>query len=130
MASSMRIELTENQTVYLPGDMLSGNLSWEVGPGAERICLRLFWFTSGRGTQDIEVEEEQEWGLSGRVSGSERFQFDLPAEPYTFSGKLISVTWALEAVVFPGEQSERAEFVMSPSGQEIKLDAIEEPASC
>ena len=129
MASSLTIKLEKDPTVYLPGERLSGRIDWSVSADAKGVCLRLFWFTSGRGTQDIQVEEELDWDVTNGSTGSETFHFDLPAEPYTFSGKLISLTWALEAVVLPGEESEKVEFVVSPSGQAIELQAIEDPAS-
>ena len=53
------------------------------------------------------------------------FTLPLPREPYSFSGTLISVTWAIELIVEPGEHVERREFVLSATGQEITLGSVD-----
>jgi len=47
------------------------------------------------------------------------FRFALPEGPYSFSGKLISIIWAIELILEPGPSVERREIVMSPSGREV-----------
>ena len=49
------------------------------------------------------------------------FTLPLPREPYSFSGTLISLTWAIELIVEPGGRVDRCEFVMSGTGHEIAL---------
>ena len=49
------------------------------------------------------------------------FSLRLPREPYSFSGKLISLVWALELIVEPGSNVTRQELVMSASGKEVVL---------
>ena len=59
---------------------------------------------------------------------SARFSFTLPHEPYSFTGRLIALTWALEAVLLPSDNtSERYEFDLTPDGQKITLNAVEKP---
>jgi hypothetical protein len=57
-------------------------------------------------------------GLTGRGG----FRFKLPDSPYSFSGKLVSLAWAIEAVAQPGERSARAEIVIAPGGKEVRLE--------
>ena len=45
----------------------------------------------------------------------------LPSAPYSFSGKLVSLIWALELVAFPGETSTRVDITMAPDGKEVVL---------
>jgi hypothetical protein len=55
------------------------------------------------------------------VQGRRAFRFVVPEEPYSFSGKLISLTWALEAVAQPGERMGRRELVVGPGAREVVL---------
>ena len=55
------------------------------------------------------------------VQGEQRVKFTLPAAPYSFSGKLISLIWAVELVADDSD-SARWEFVLGPDGAEILLD--------
>ena len=128
MPEPFDIQTDYNNTEFTPGDTLSGTLTWNLPGGTESIALRLFWFTSGRGSQDIESVDELTWPISPtRLQGHEKFSFTLPTEPYSFSGKIISLTWALEAVAMPEETSTKKEFTLTPNGQEIVLPSITEP---
>jgi len=49
------------------------------------------------------------------------FRFRLPEGPYSFSGKLISLLWAIEVVASPGDMAGRAGIVVSPSGREVVI---------
>ena len=80
----------------------------------------MIWFTRGKGTQDVGVVNQRTIASPGRI-GNQRFDFKLPEGPYSFSGKLISVVWALELVTPKGKDSARAEFSLSPTGSEIEL---------
>ena len=49
----------------------------------------------------------------------------LPQEPYSFTGTLIALSWALEAVALPNEEnSERYTFELTPDGQAITLTPV------
>ena len=49
------------------------------------------------------------------------FSLALPRQPFSFSGKLISLEWALELIVEPGSNVARETFVLSPTGSEVVL---------
>ena len=52
------------------------------------------------------------------------FSWELPAAPYSFAGQLITLAWAVE-VVDENEQSlDLVPFLLSPSGEELQLEAI------
>jgi hypothetical protein len=55
------------------------------------------------------------------MMGQEKFEFALPEGPQSFSGKLISLIWAVELVVEKSKESQRIEFVLSPFDAEIVL---------
>lgn len=86
---------------------------------------RLFWYTRGKGTQDVVVVQEETFPAPG-AQDERKFSFRLPAGPYSFSGRLISLLWAVEVVVQPGDESGRTEFTVSPTGDEIRIAPVEE----
>jgi hypothetical protein len=53
--------------------------------------------------------------------GSKDFSFTLPDGPYSFSGKLISLVWAIELTCSGGSEAIRREVTVSPMRQEIIL---------
>lgn len=56
-----------------------------------------------------------------QMNDDRAFSLALPRQPYSFSGKLISLVWALELIVEPGANVARQAFVMSASGREVVL---------
>ncbi len=119
---SIKTEL--DNLAYTPGETLRGEVTWEIdvmknSDGGE---IRLFYYTSGKGTQDVEMIKTL--AVDAREpAGSQKFEFQLPAEPYSFSGKLVSLIWALEFQMLESDETKRLEFMMSPSGREIDLYA-------
>lgn len=116
------IEVELDEANLLPGQKLTGTVSWALDEPAETMELRLFWYTRGKGSTDVGVVKVQRFDVAG-VEGSHRFRFILPDAPYSFSGKLISLVWAVEAITSPGERSGRCELVMAPGGREVVLRA-------
>lgn len=103
------IALKLDRNSFKPGEMLEGE-----APGGAGLEVRLFWYTEGKGTQDLEVVATQTLDAAGR------FRLKLPAAPYSFSGKLISLIWAVE-VVGHSDGAPREELLVSPDGAEILL---------
>ena len=97
---------------FAPGERLKGHVSFTNAASAE---LRLFYYTEGKGTQDIEVIQTLQLQSPGA------FEFQLPPGPYSFSGKLVSLSWALELIITPGDEIARLEFIVSPTAEEIDL---------
>jgi hypothetical protein len=125
MIDSLTIRLSDERKAFEPGDELTGTARWDLEAPPRRVLLRLFWFTQGKGTKDVGVVEMVPFE---KPSASEQrsFRLRLPAAPYSFSGKLITLTWALELVVEPSEEVTRLEFVMAPGGQEVRLGSFED----
>lgn len=120
---SLHIATMDKRTAFRPGEVLEGVLGWLFADAApEALELRLFWFTRGKGTQDVGVHKNLRLE-SPPAEGKRSFRLRLPHAPYSFSGKLISLTWALEFVAEPSGAVERLEIVLSPSGAEIELGA-------
>lgn len=110
----------DNRLAFRPGEVLRVAVLWALPRAPERLEARLFWFTRGKGTPDVNVVATEHIQADASA-GEQKVQFTLPAEPYSFSGRLISLIWAVELVAFPEERSARLEFTMSPTGQELVL---------
>lgn len=116
----MKIEIRDDRRQFRPGDQLEGSAKWLLSLPPESVELRLFWYTRGKGTQDAEVVETVRFDPPHQED-SRTFSLKLPQAPYSFSGKLISLVWALELLAKPNDETERVEIVVSPAGDEILL---------
>ena len=118
--SWLSLDIEGARSWYEPGATLSGKASWSLDADADAVELRLFWFTEGRGTQDVGIVAEKRIEAPGS-SGSREFRFRLPEGPYSFSGKLITLKWALELIAEPSGLTERADLVVGPQPIEVRL---------
>ena len=116
--STMRISTRDQRVSFRPGEEIAGVAAWQLESPPKAVELRLFWFTRGKGTTDVKVIQTLSFDAP-KLEETRPFQLRLPGEPYSFSGKLISLIWALELVI--GKTAERLEIVVSPSGHEIVL---------
>jgi Protein of unknown function (DUF3592). len=114
---------------FAPGETLVFTLarvaaaSTDIGP----LTVQLGWFTEGRGTTDAGVVwSEQISALSGERS----FEVRLPAAPWSFSGKLLSVSWRLEVLDAKRAPLVAVPLVVAPGGAPAALPALEpEPSA-
>jgi hypothetical protein len=120
--SKLKIGTRDDRRNFRPGEELAGAAGWELEKEAKVIEVRLIWFTRGKGTEDVGLMETVRFDQP-QLAEARPFQFRLPAAPYSFSGKLISLLWALELVVLPSKESARFEFVLAPDGKEVLLDS-------
>jgi hypothetical protein len=118
--SILDIRVRDSQTEFPPGEAIEGSASWQLDRSAEALELRLIWWTAGKGDMDASIEDTRRFEAPG-TSGNSNFRFALPDAPYSFSGRLITLSWALELVVMPGEEATRYEFSLSPDGKERHL---------
>ena len=117
------VETANGQTAFDSGAEARGQVEWEFTNPAKRIEIRLFWYTRGKGTTDAQVVKIHRLDVM-TPHGREPFRFVLPEEPYSFSGKLISLVWAIEAIADPGQRTARLELVVAPEGKEIQLQSV------
>lgn len=123
--SWMTLDLRGGKTSFKPGESVEGSVRWELDAPPSKVEVRLFWYTRGKGTEDVAVEGSAAWESPSNAEKRE-FALNLPEAPYSFSGKLISVLWAVEAVVEPPSEVARVEIVVSPSGAEVVLPVLTE----
>jgi hypothetical protein len=118
--SQLKIATRENQTVFRPGDEISGAAGWQLDQPAKRVEIRLFWHTDGKGTKDVGIADSVRFD-NPQPEEARPFKFVAPCHPWSFSGRLVSLLWALEIVVEPGPDSARFDLVISPTGGEVLL---------
>jgi len=119
----LNIELNDARNAFAPGEQVEGRIEWSLDANPDALTLSLLWYTSGKGTRDIGVLYANRIDSPGAL-GSDKFSFTLPPGPYSFSGKLISLIWALELTCTPGSDTVRKEIVVSPIGREILLTSV------
>ena len=120
--NSLSIELANGHTIFKPEEPLVGVAKWHLDKPQDWLEVRLIWFTKGKGTQDVGMIDKLTIE-SPSMAGSRNFEFKLPIGPHSFSGRLISLIWTVEFVMKRGDDSARAEFVLSPYLAEIDLTA-------
>jgi hypothetical protein len=117
------LETSDKRDAYRPGEELRGVVAWDLPAPPKGMEVRLFWYTRGKGTQDVKVAKIDRFDpVTAR--GRHDFRFVLPDSPYSFSGKLISLIWAIEAIAEPGNVTARLDLVIAPDAKEIVLDAV------
>jgi len=118
--SRLEISTEGGRLAFHPGEELRGTASWSLDAPPTKVELRLFWRTEGKGSQDVGVVETLSFDGAGAEDRRE-FRLRLPPGPYSFSGKLISLIWALELVAEPGADAGRQDITISPTGREIVI---------
>ena len=115
--NEMNLTITEQKVQ--PLSEVHGSVIWNLQSLPEDIDIRLFWYTRGIGTEDMQIVDRQH--IEPRQQGEYRFSFQIPEGPYSFSGKLISLIWAVECVANPSDVCARQEITVSPTLEEIRL---------
>jgi hypothetical protein len=118
--NELKILLRDEQRNFHGGETVEGVAGWRLEKAPKSVEVRLFWFTRGKGTEDVGLVSQMRFDAPQKEEGR-KFSFTLPAEPWSFSGQLVSLIWALELVAEPGGHTARVELVVSPTGQEILL---------
>lgn len=124
MTADIRLDLQEGRTAFSPGETLAGRVRWRLTEPAEALEVRLFWHTEGKGTEDLEIVDRVRWDQP-TDSDEREFHLTLPREPYSFSGSLISLVWAVEAVALPSEEANLQQITVGPGGREVLLGSAE-----
>ena len=122
----IRLGLRENKTAFRPGENIAGAALWELQKAPELAEVRLVWFTRGKGTEDGETAETVKFD-NPPPADTRQFGFRAPDAPYSFSGTLVALIWAVEFVAKPGGEFERIEITIAPHAKEIALPKIPQP---
>jgi hypothetical protein len=96
----LTIDIEDMNTSFQPGRAVRGQVQWRLAEEPEKACLRLLWYTAGKGTEDVGIVQTVE--------------FDDPAAADT---RRFDFTLELEA----GRECLRQDITVSPAGREIAL---------
>ena len=117
---SIEIKITNGQDAFYPGDDIAGIVRWNLSKNPKIITINLTWRTEGKGSQDVEVIDSLDFPVS-KLSGEESFSFTLPIAPYSYSGRLISICWALETFVRSSKDEFSYNITMGPNAKEVTV---------
>jgi len=123
--STLIVATSDGRTNFRPGEAIAGSAMWELPAAPRSLEVRLFWYTQGKGTQDVGIVGTMEIQTPG-PKGEATFAFEAPQGPFSYSGRLTSVAWAIELVAEHPDESERLALVLSPTGSEILLGTVED----
>ena len=117
--NTISLKLDNGQQDYRPGDKLAGTTTWE-DEKPRRVEIRLFWFTMGVAPRQVGLVEQMIIDRP-RLQNSSNFAFVLPPGPYSFIGRKIGLSWAVEIVLLPSKRHAAACFNLGPVGQPVFL---------
>lgn len=122
----IEIKLSENETQFVPGQTIQGTVRGSTAHASadEALAVRLIWYTSGKGTRDFAIVDERLHPLAGATKVDYGFEFIAPRRPLSFTGQLISLQWAVEAVQLPSKRSARIDIVIAHGPSEIQLASV------
>ncbi len=119
------IDFETKRNAFSSGEKIVGSVRWsELGEPVENIEVRLIWYTQGKGDRDVTIVDQQTLPATA-ASGQSEFEFTAPVGPYSFSGKLISLIWAIEVIALPRRDSESTNIVIGPGGKEVFIGTSE-----
>ncbi|MEP7009153.1 MAG: hypothetical protein ABJC13_02415 [Acidobacteriota bacterium] len=116
----LEVTIPNGRTVFAPGEEIEASAVWRLDEMPDSLEIRLFWYTEGKGDRDTERVASD--SIAPGQSGHCTCRFRLPdLVPSSFSGKLVSLLWAIDLVAEPGDRAGRVELVVSPTGKELRL---------
>lgn len=119
----LSLQLNQDPTTLVPGQVIDGVVEWRLDSPPKTAALRLFWYTEGRGTQDVGVVEEINLPTQRR-EGRGTFRFTIPLAPFSFQGQLVTVKWAVELLFNKGKDVQRLDLIVSPWVEQVKLQQV------
>lgn len=122
--SALALELRDGDTSLRPGEKVAGMVRWDLPQAPASLEVRLFWYTQGKGMRDVGTAAVMEVQNPG-PAGEKPFSLEVPQGPFSFSGRLVSLCWAIELVAEEPDEAERLDLVVSPTGEEIRPGTAE-----
>lgn len=119
--NEIHIELDGNATTFAPGDEIAGVVKWSLDDAPRAVEVRLAWHTEGRGDTDVGIVYRERFVDLPR-NGDERFVFTMPAGPVSFSGKLITLSWLIEAFSEKPDATTNTPIALHAGGVEVNIE--------
>ena len=118
--SDLKIAVRKKSAQYQPGEEIAGAVQWLFEHAPKSVEVRLLWHTSGRGIEDVCVVDTVRFDVPGQEA-TQTFRFTAPEAPYRFSGRLVTLEWAVELVALPSKDNARVDIAIAPGGETIDL---------
>src|SRR6185503_18389469 len=116
----LEIKLCSENRTFVPGEQLKGEVTWNLPENTDGVELRLFWATAGRGIPETGLADTLCFDHPP-VQDTRQFAFQLPKFPFTYEGRLMRLTWAVEAICGHGNLNAHEEFVLAPERKAVAL---------
>lgn len=114
------LTIADGRQAFEPGETIQIVAEWSCRQAPERAELQLLWFTRGKGDTDRALV--QSIPLDAPQAAERRtIELQLPEAPYSFSGTLISLVWAVRLELFGAAKSKQLDIVVSPLAREVVL---------
>ena len=119
--NKIQIILESESNNFLPYEEIPFLINWDLQDLKEnKVEVHLFWYTKGCGIEDLEIIETKHFNIAAE-KGQKKLMFNAPQYPYSFSGKYVSVIWAIEAVFEKSKISSMVTFDITPFRKKIVL---------
>ena len=118
--SELKIAVRKQPAQFQPCGEISGAAQWSLKHAPKSVEVRLLWHTTGRGIEDVCVTATVQFDAPLQ-DDTRPFTIIAPEAPYSFSGSLITLQWALELVALPSKENARVDIVIAPGGEPVNL---------
>ena len=102
--------------MFAPGGTIDGVAGWELDAPPRWVEVRLYWKTSGKGSEDMHVAATARFDDPPAVD-ARVFQLSVPRGPYSYRGTLLEIGWGIELVAHKVKDAARVEVEVSPGGK-------------
>lgn len=101
-----------------PGAPITGRVAWSAKVESLEVLLR--WETSGKGDKDTAIVARVPIVIPDHEAREAPFVLTGPEQPFSFSGKLLSLTYYVRVENTAGGHFE-TEIVIAPGATEVRL---------
>lgn len=107
-----------------PYETVTGTVSWDLDDQPRDLELRLCWFSRDDGMQESKTIRSLK--LDDVTRGERTFSFELPSEPWSMRGQLITLVWGIELVAKAVGGLALEEFIVGPDRKVVELPELPE----
>ena len=122
------LTIADGRKAFEPGETIEVVAEWNCPRPPERVEVQLLWYTRGKGDTDRALARSVPLDAP-QASERRTIELQLPEAPYSFSGTLISLVWAVRLELFGAAKSKQLDLVVSPLAREVVLHTWYPPGS-
>lgn len=118
--SKFSAQLLPGKTAFELREPIRSRVTWSGAATPKSVEIRLFWRTEGKGDRATDIAEQLTFEHP-QPKDERTISFLAPIFPPSFSGRLISLVWALELVI-DGRSAAVVDLTISARSGEITLN--------